>query len=70
MAALKPDDVVLGGGNAKKLKGLPPGTRLGTTPTPSSAAFVCGRTVSVGQKRLPGAKMAHPGVPERTSLET
>jgi polyphosphate glucokinase len=27
--ALKPDDVVLGGGNAKKLKGLPPGTRLG-----------------------------------------
>jgi polyphosphate glucokinase len=26
---LKPDDVVLGGGNAKKLKGLPPGTRLG-----------------------------------------
>jgi polyphosphate glucokinase len=27
--ALKPDDVVLGGGNAKKLKRLPPGTRLG-----------------------------------------
>lgn len=29
IAALKPDDVVLGGGNAKKLKELPPGTRLG-----------------------------------------
>jgi polyphosphate glucokinase len=29
ISALKPDDVVLGGGNAKKLKGLPPGTRLG-----------------------------------------
>jgi polyphosphate glucokinase len=29
IAALKPDDVVLGGGNAKKLKGLPPGARLG-----------------------------------------
>ena len=29
IAVLKPDDVVLGGGNAKKLKGLPPGTRLG-----------------------------------------
>jgi polyphosphate glucokinase len=29
VAALKPDDVVLGGGNAKKLKPLPPGTRLG-----------------------------------------
>jgi polyphosphate glucokinase len=26
---LKPDDVVLGGGNAKKLKPLPPGTRKG-----------------------------------------
>jgi polyphosphate glucokinase len=29
MKALKPEDVVLGGGNAKKLKPLPPGTRLG-----------------------------------------
>jgi polyphosphate glucokinase len=29
IAALKPDDVVLGGGNAKKLEPLPPGTRLG-----------------------------------------
>ncbi len=29
VAALKPTDVVLGGGNAKKLKPLPPGTRLG-----------------------------------------
>jgi hypothetical protein len=29
IAALKPDDVVLGGGNAKKLKPLPSGTRLG-----------------------------------------
>jgi len=27
--ALHPDDVVLGGGNAKKLKTLPPGCRLG-----------------------------------------
>lgn len=27
--ALKPDDVVLGGGNVKKLKPLPPGTRAG-----------------------------------------
>jgi predicted NBD/HSP70 family sugar kinase len=29
-AALKPDDVVLGGGNAKKLDPLPPGARLGS----------------------------------------
>lgn len=28
-AALQPEEVVLGGGNAKKLKKLPPGTRLG-----------------------------------------
>jgi polyphosphate glucokinase len=37
-AALKPDDVVLGGGNAKKLKPLPPGTRLGD----NAFAFVGG----------------------------
>lgn len=36
--ALKPDDVVLGGGNAKKLDPLPPGTRLGN----NALAFVGG----------------------------
>jgi polyphosphate glucokinase len=30
IAAFHPDDVVLGGGNAKKLKKLPPGCRMGT----------------------------------------
>lgn len=35
---LKPTDVVLGGGNAKKLKPLPPGTRLGD----NSFAFLGG----------------------------
>jgi polyphosphate glucokinase len=29
VSALEPDDVVLGGGNAKKLRELPPGCRLG-----------------------------------------
>src|SRR5262249_49705267 len=29
VAALEPDDVVLGGGNAKKLKDIPPGCRIG-----------------------------------------
>jgi polyphosphate glucokinase len=29
IAALEPDEVVLGGGNAKKLKELPPKCRLG-----------------------------------------
>ena len=42
-AALEPDDVVLGGGNVKQLKELPPGCRRATTPTRSSAAFGCGR---------------------------
>jgi polyphosphate glucokinase len=28
-AALEPEEIVLGGGNAKKLKRLPPGARLG-----------------------------------------
>jgi len=37
-AALGPDDVVLGGGNAKKLLALPPGTRLGD----NANAFVGG----------------------------
>jgi polyphosphate glucokinase len=38
IAALKPDDVVLGGGNAKKLTPLPPGTRAGA----NANAFVGG----------------------------
>jgi polyphosphate glucokinase len=36
--ALKPDDVVIGGGNAKKLKPLPEGTRLGS----NANAFIGG----------------------------
>ena len=38
VAALEPDDVVLGGGNVKKLKELPPGARLGK----NANAFVGG----------------------------
>jgi polyphosphate glucokinase len=37
-AALEPDDVVLGGGNVKKLKELPPGSRMGN----NANAFVGG----------------------------
>ncbi len=36
--ALEPEDIVLGGGNSKKLKKLPPGTRLGD----NTLAFVGG----------------------------
>jgi polyphosphate glucokinase len=35
IAALEPEEVVLGGGNVKELKGLPPGCRAGT----NAAAF-------------------------------
>lgn len=38
VAALEPDDIVIGGGNAKKLDGLPPGCRLGD----NANAFVGG----------------------------
>jgi polyphosphate glucokinase len=34
IAALQPDDVVIGGANVKKLKELPPGCRAETMPTP------------------------------------
>jgi len=37
-AALEPDDIVLGGGNARKLKKLPPGCRMGN----NANAFVGG----------------------------
>jgi len=38
VGALEPDDVVLGGGNVKKLKKLPPGCRAGD----NNNAFVGG----------------------------
>jgi predicted NBD/HSP70 family sugar kinase len=39
-AALHPDDVVLGGGNAKKLKELPQGCRLGTNALAFQGGFL------------------------------
>jgi polyphosphate glucokinase len=39
IAALKPDDVVLGGGNVKKLKPLPPGTRAGANANAFQGGF-------------------------------
>ena len=60
IAALKPDDVVLGGGNAKKLKGLPPGTRLGDNANAFVGGMRCGRTASIGRAPLPGTQKKHP----------
>jgi polyphosphate glucokinase len=39
IAALEPDDVVLGGGNVKKLKDLPPGCRAGTNASAFKGGF-------------------------------
>jgi polyphosphate glucokinase len=49
IAALKPDDVVLGGGNVKKLKGLPPGTRAGD----NANAFLGGFRLWHGEAERP-----------------
>ena len=39
IAALEPDDVVLGGGNVKKLKELPPGCRAGDNANAFAGGF-------------------------------
>jgi predicted NBD/HSP70 family sugar kinase len=58
--ALKPDDLVLGGGNAKKLKPLPAGTRLGS----NAFAFLGGFRLwepAVGPQQVGGgANGEHP----------
>ena len=51
-AALEPDDIVLGGGNAKKLKALPPKCRLGE----NANAFVGGFRLWQPQKGKPAKK--------------
>ena len=58
MAALEPEDVVLGGGNVKKLKKLPPGCRVGE----NSNAFVGGFRLWQKTRRLSGLgkPRAHP----------
>jgi polyphosphate glucokinase len=58
IAALEPDDVVIGGGNVKKLKKLPPHCREGD----NAAAFVGGfRLWDERRKRAGGRKTKAPG---------
>jgi polyphosphate glucokinase len=54
VAALEPDDVVLGGGNVKRLKELPPGCRPGN----NANAFIGGFRLweRAGDQRLPLAR--------------
>lgn len=54
-AALHPDDIVIGGGNAKKLKELPPGCRKGD----NANAFAGGFRVWPGD---PGPRRKKPGM--------
>jgi polyphosphate glucokinase len=54
IAALKPDDVVLGGGNVKKLKTLPPGTRAGD----NANAFLGGFRMWQDEMKRPGPQVA------------
>jgi polyphosphate glucokinase len=63
VAALEPDDVVLGGGNVKKLKELPPGCRAGE----NANAFLGGfRLWAEPADRAGIARPTVDGLPQRT----
>ena len=53
VAALEPDDVVLGGGNAKMLKELPPGCRLGDNENAFRGGFLMWQDGSTFSKSPP-----------------
>jgi polyphosphate glucokinase len=55
IAALEPEDVVLGGGNVKQLKELPPGCRAGNNANAFLGGFRLWQKAD-DQKRSPGAK--------------
>jgi len=59
VAALEPDDVVLGGGNVKLLKELPPGCRMGN----NANAFLGGFRLweAAGDRKAAGKKDTPPG---------
>jgi polyphosphate glucokinase len=61
IAALEPEDVVLGGGNVKKLKKLPPGCRTGDNANAFAGGFrlwrkTKRRNISMRQKARPSNK--------------
>jgi polyphosphate glucokinase len=64
IAALKPDDVVLGGGNVKKLRSLPPGTRAGA----NANAFLGGFRLWEGEADNSQARTAGPDGVIRTKV--
>jgi polyphosphate glucokinase len=60
VAALQPDDLVLGGGNVKMLKDLPPGARLGDNTNAFAGGFRLWESVS--KPRAPRARGSKPAV--------
>jgi polyphosphate glucokinase len=64
IAVLKPDDVVIGGGNVKKLKGLPPGTRAGE----NANAFLGGFRLWQGESDKPKSFGKGPDKVGRTAI--
>ena len=66
VAALKPDDVVLGGGNSKKLHPLPTGTRLGA----NAFAFIGGFRMWERSGALPARSPDGTGAPFKPALTT
>jgi polyphosphate glucokinase len=65
IAAFHPDEVVIGGGNAKKLKELPPGCRAGD----NANAFLGGFRLWEDAQSRPGAAQVKDGRHSRRSLE-
>ena len=53
-AALEPDDVVLGGGNVKKLKELPPSCRTGDNTNAFRGGFLLWKKTMSREHCLPG----------------
>jgi polyphosphate glucokinase len=58
VAALEPDDVVLGGGNARMLKELPPGCRLGDNANAFRGGFLMWEDVP--RSELPAVQLGPP----------
>ncbi len=58
VAALEPDDVVLGGGNVKQLKEMPPGCRAGDNANAFAGGFRLWQDAATGKSRKTGNRKA------------
>jgi polyphosphate glucokinase len=70
-AALQPDEVVVGGGNVRKLKTLPPGCRLGDNAKAFLGGFRLWETSpALGKRTEPDPGKAHRTTPRKPRRET